>query len=162
MRFDVSLSGAGKLYLWVVVGAGVAAVVHSSYAIYVQPIGYQWLILAALTLISGSATVRLVSVPATISISETFVFTSVLLFGAAPGTLTVALDTLVMSFWLARRRPEVLRVLFNLSAPALSIWIASQAFFLTAGVRPLVDQPSHITQLVLPLMILAPTSPRLQ
>ena len=118
MRFDVSLSGAGKLYLWVVVGAGVVAVVHSSHAIYVQPIGYQWLILAALTLISGSATVRLVSVPATISISETFVFTSVLLFGTAAGTLTVALDTLVMSFWLARRRPEVLRVLFNLSAPA--------------------------------------------
>ncbi len=78
----------------------------SMYQLYVEPIGYQWFILATLTLISGSATVRLPSSYASISISETFVFTAVLLYGPAAGTLIVALDGLVISFWISRRNPE--------------------------------------------------------
>ena len=76
---------------------------HSLYSLYSQPIGWNWFVLAGLTLLTGSATVKLPSVPATISISETFVFTSALLYGPAAGTLTVALDALVISFSLARR-----------------------------------------------------------
>ena len=41
--------------------------------------GYAWLILAVLTIISGSASVKLPSIPASLSVSETFVITSVLL-----------------------------------------------------------------------------------
>ena len=47
-------------------------------------IGWNWAILALLTLLSGSATVSLPSLPATVSVSETFVFTSVILFGSRP------------------------------------------------------------------------------
>jgi hypothetical protein len=81
--------------------------------------------LAALTLLSGSATVRLPSVPATISISETFVFTSVLLFGASAGATIVALDGFIISIWLAKRRREFYRVAFNMAAPAISICFAA-------------------------------------
>ena len=85
--------------------------------------------------------------------SETFVFTAVLLFGTAAGTLIVALDSLVISFWLARRRPEPLRVLFNVSAPTLSIWLGANAFFSIAGMRPLVDESSQLGEIALPLLI---------
>ena len=102
---------------------------------------------------SGSFTVRLPSVPATISISETFVFTSILLFGAGAGTLTVALDSLVISFWLSRRRPEPIRLLFNLSAPALSVWVAAHLFYLTSGVQPLIAEPTQISELVPSLLL---------
>ena len=118
-----------------------------------ESIGYQWLFLAGLTLVSGSFTVRLPSVPATISISETFVFTSILLFGAGAGTLTVALDSLVISFWLSRRRPEPIRLLFNLSAPALSVWVAAHLFYLTSGAQPLIAEPTQISELVPSLLL---------
>ena len=124
----------GRVYVSAVFALGIGVIGHSAYTLAVTPIGYEWLSLAALTLVSGSATVRLTSVPATISISETFVFTSILLFGPAAGTLTVALDSLVISFWLVRRHPEPIRVLFNLAAPALSLWIAANLFYLTAGI----------------------------
>ena len=123
------------------------------YELQVQPVSYQWLILAALTLASGSAAVKVPSIPATVSVSETFVFTAVLLFGTAAGTLTVALDSLVISFWLARRRPEPLRVLLNVSAPALSIWLGANAFFSIAGTRPLVDEGSQLGEIALPLLV---------
>ena len=72
-----------------------------------MPRGYAWLILAALTIISGSASVKLPSIPASLSVSETFVITSVLLFGAPVGTLIVALDGLIISLWLNRETQRV-------------------------------------------------------
>ena len=92
-----------------------------------------------LTLVSGSATVKLPSLPATVSVSETFVFTSVLLFGPAAGTLTVALDALVISFWSIEPGATTLtRSLFNVSRAAMTIWISARVFLLTAASRPLV------------------------
>lgn len=149
----MSLRSWGNVYITAVVAAGLGVIALSFQSLYVDPIGYQWFILAFLTLISGSATVKLPSVPATISISETFVFTSVLLFGQQAGTLTVALDGLVISFWLARKQPRFAQILFNVAAPSLSIWLAASAFYAAAGVEPLIRQPSDITDLVLPLFL---------
>src|SRR3954468_20889806 len=118
-----NFSRVGRTYLWVVIVAGLAVVAASLKDLYVEPIGRQWFILAALTLISGSATVRLPSTYASISTSETFVFTAVLLYGPAAGTVVVVLDALVISFWVSKRQDEPHRAMFNLAAPALSVWL---------------------------------------
>ena len=151
------ISGTGKLYVFTTFGLGASAIALSVYELQVDPVSPQWLILAALTLVSGSATLRLPTIPATISISETFVFTAVLLFGPAAGTLTVALDSLVMSFWQAHRRPEPLRIMFNMGAPALSVWIGAHTFFFASGIQPLVREGSQISQIALPLLLFACT-----
>jgi diguanylate cyclase (GGDEF)-like protein/putative nucleotidyltransferase with HDIG domain len=111
--------------------------------------------LAALTLVSGSATVTLPTVGASISVSETFVFASVLLFGPSAGTITVALDGLVISFWMAKRRPEWYRAVFNMAAPAISIWVAAQLLFAIAGIRPLFGHESPVNTLLFPLSVFA-------
>src|SRR5206468_5623241 len=116
----------GRVYLWSVIVAGFVVVGGSIYQMYVEPIGNQWFILAALTLISGSATVKLPSTHASISISETFVFTAVLLYGPAAGTLIVTLDGLVGSFWISKRYKEIHRALFNMSAPSVSAWCSAR------------------------------------
>ena len=126
------LSTTAKLYVSSVIVAGALAVSGSAFHLVSGKIDRRWLYLAALTIFSGSATVRLPSIPASLSVSETFVFTSVLLFGGPAGTLTVALDGLIISLWLSKRRKEAYRVLFNMAAPSLSIWIAAQLFFLQA------------------------------
>src|SRR4051812_28297593 len=113
-----NLSRAGKAYVTTVIVGGGLAVAASLVELFVAPVSGQWFLLAALTIVSGSATVKLPSIPASLSVSEPFVFTSVLLFGAPAGTLTVALDGLIISLWLKRRRREVHRVLFNVAAPA--------------------------------------------
>jgi diguanylate cyclase (GGDEF)-like protein/putative nucleotidyltransferase with HDIG domain len=127
-----------------VIACGLAVVSYSIYQLTVQPIGYQWFLLMALTLVSGSATVKLPSVPASISISETFVFTAVLLYGPAAGTLTVALDGLVISYWLAKRRREPYRAWFNMSAPAVSLWLSAHLFFTLSDIDPVVAHPGTL------------------
>ena len=131
-----TLSRPGKVYVCAVIVAGGCTVTASVYELIRYPVGYQWLILAALTIFSGSATVKLPSIPASLSVSETFVITSVLLFGAPVGTLIVALDGFIISLWLNRGRKELHRLLFNMCAPAVSVWISAQVFFLLAGIRP--------------------------
>src|SRR5206468_12034468 len=149
----LKLSAFGRVYLWSVIAFGLAVIGSSIIALYRHPIEYQWFIIAALTLVSGSATVRLPSTYASISISETFVFTAVLLYGPAAGTVIVALDGLVGSFWISKRHREIHRALFNMSAPAVSAWLSAHLFFTVAGISPLVDRPAAINR-ILPALIL--------
>src|SRR5476649_1945682 len=128
MVFGQQFSRAGRIYLWVVIVAGFAVVAGSIHQQFLEPLGRQWFILAALTLISGSATVRLPSSYASISTSETFVFTAVLLYGPAAGTIVVFLDALVVSFWISKRQDKPHRAMFNLAAPAISVWLSSRLF----------------------------------
>lgn len=150
-----SLSTAMKTYVSVIVAVGLATIVQSVFDLVANHRGWDWAILAVLTLLSGSATVRLPLLPATFSVSETFVVTSVLLFGPATGTLIVALDAFIISFWAHKRKNPVYKIIFNVCALPLSIWVSSHLFFLVAGSPPLVDSdtPVQIRLLLGPLIL---------
>jgi putative nucleotidyltransferase with HDIG domain len=141
-----------RLFVSAIVAAGGSALALSLYELYSRPISNEWMLLAAFTLLSFFFTVKLPGIPAKISVSETFVFTIVLLFGTAAATITVALDALIMSAWRHRREP--LKVLFNATEPTLSIFIASQLFFLIVK-QPLQNTPRDAAPLLLPVLILS-------
>lgn len=143
------------VYLATVIVAGFSVVLHSLLNLLRQPVGYEWFILAGLTLLSGSFTVKVPTIPARLSVSETFVFAAVLLFGPAAATMVVALDSLVISLWIFRNSRRAERVLFNFAAPAVAVWIAAQVFYLLAGIEPLAAGPKPIFGLLFPLLILA-------
>jgi len=92
-----SLSAPGRAYVTVVSAIGLTIAVGSLAQVFVQKVNVQWLILAALTLLTGSFTVRIPKINARLSVSDTFVFASVLLFGPAAGTITVLIDALIIS-----------------------------------------------------------------
>ena len=151
----ISHSRTIGFYLASVAVAGMAAILESLYRLFAQPVDVRWLLLAALTLVSGSANVRLTAISATISVSETFVFTSVLLFGPSAGTLTVAIEAIVLSLWLKwHARTELYRAFFNIAAPTASIWIAAHIFFWLLG-KPALSTYVGIVRIVdvaLPLL----------
>ena len=136
MHQQQQLSRAGYVYVTCVIAAGVAATTYSVLQLVIEPVSNQWLILAALTLLTGSFSVKIPSIAARISVSDAFVFASVLLFGPAPATVIVAVDCFVISLWLRDENRSPVRSLFNLSAVALAIWLASQGFFWLVDVRP--------------------------
>src|SRR3954467_208689 len=136
-----TLTDAGRLYLGAVIVAGLLVVLHSLYSLSRSPVGPEWFVWAGLTLLSGSFTIKVPGIPARLSVSETFVFAAVLMFGPAAATMVVALDSLIISLWAHRASRRAVRVLFNLSAPTVSVWIAAQIFFWLAGVQPLAYYP---------------------
>lgn len=149
------LPTATRLYIAIIVAAGATTISVSLADLLQGRINLNWLILAMLTLASGSATVRLASVPVAISISETFVFTSALLFGASAGALTVALDAVVISFWQYRRGQTFYKIVFNICALPLTIWFAAHLFFATADTNPLFGNPEPVptNSLIWPLIL---------
>jgi putative nucleotidyltransferase with HDIG domain len=112
--------------------AGVTVLVASIPAVLQSP-SADWLILAALTLLTGSFTVKVPSLSARLSVSETFVFAAVLLYGPGVATAIVALDTLVMSLRLTPGHRSAYRLLFNMAGGSLAIWISGHIFFWLAG-----------------------------
>jgi len=148
------MSGRGRVFVWSVIVLGAVAVCHAfSNLINAFP-GSAWLVVAGLTLISGTATVKLPGVAAHISVSETFLFTAVLLFGQAAGVATVVLDASIITIKTARRGLSVEQTLFNLSAPSLAIWVGA-AIFPAFGIKPVVEEAESVklAALILPLLI---------
>jgi putative nucleotidyltransferase with HDIG domain len=155
MTHREEFSGHAQAFIACVVGAGTIVVFHSLYRVYQTPPDASWLLLAGLAILSGLFTIRVPSIPATISVSETFVFTSVLIFGTPAATLTVALEALIMSSW--RHRKEFHKVVFNATEPPLSIWVAATFFFLLVEKPVGNTTPPNIATFLGPMAVLCLT-----
>jgi putative nucleotidyltransferase with HDIG domain len=83
------------------------------------------------------------------------VFAAVLLFGPAAATMIVVLDALVISLWQKKGSRHVSRILFNVAAPSVAIWIAAHTFYGLADIEPLSGRPQAILPLLVPILVLA-------
>src|SRR5713226_7129585 len=143
------------VYFAAVIGGGVAALLTSIGQLAAEPVGLPWFVLAGLTVLSGSAMLRLPTIPVSFSISDSFTIAAALLFGPAAGTVVVAIDSLVISRHLSHGKIRLQQLLFNATAPALAMWVATQCFFALAGVGPLIRARASLGQLFVPLVAFA-------
>lgn len=155
MPKTIRLSPAGQWYVGAVIVAGLTAVVSSVAHMFQHPPQQEWLILAALTLLTGSFTVKIPKLAARLSVSDAFVFAAVLLFGSSVATVIVAFDCMVATLWLHRDSRSLLRWSFNLAAVALAIWTASNIFYAVVGSSPGAELV--LPKLLWPLLLLAAT-----
>ena len=149
---DMSLSRAGRAYVLAVVALGGGLILNSTIELVLEAATPYWVVVVALTLFSAPLSIRIPSMRATVTVTETFVFAAALLFGPAAATVTIALDGLLVSVWAKRRNLH--RALFNIGEPAISIWVAAQLFYVVSGVQPLYGSPVGLGQLVVPLALL--------
>ena len=113
----------------------------------------EWWMLVLFTLVSGSAALKIPSVPVNFSISDVFTLTTAVMFGPAAGTLIVAIDSLAISARLARTGLPVERLLFNAAAPPVAMWLSASLFFYWTGFEPLFARPlgiEHVGPWLLP------------
>lgn len=152
-RQFTELPAAARVYIVAVIGLGAIAIVRSVTSLIQQPVGSDWLVLAALTLLTGSFSIKVPSVDARLSVSEAFVFASVLSFGPHVATVIVALDSLILTSWLRGPSRAPLRALFNVAASALAISSATQLLAWMLPVYPAASAP--VDRLLLPVFGLA-------
>jgi putative nucleotidyltransferase with HDIG domain len=143
------------VYLAVVICGGAVVIAASMAGLMAAPAALPLFVLIGLTIVGGCATLRLPTVAASFSISDSFTITAALLYGPEAGTVAVAIDSLVISYQLARRNFSVQRLLFNAAAPALAMWAAAHAFFWLAGVGPLIHPAPALGRLFVPLIVFA-------
>jgi putative nucleotidyltransferase with HDIG domain len=128
-RASSPLKPDAKTWVFVMLVASVGALIllRAAAVVLTSPLNGYVILLGGLTLLAGRFYIKIPGRPATVSFSDIFVFTSVVLVGPAPATLTVAIDGLWTS--LMQRDRRVHRTLFNVAEPALSTWVAGYAFF---------------------------------
>lgn len=130
-----------------VVVTGVAVLVHSAMVIGQTPFSIPLVLLAVLTIASSRFVIKVPGRPAIVSVSEVFVFASMLLYGPAAATLTVAIDGAWLSATQKNRR--LYRTLFNIAEPAISTWTAAYVFRAIARTSALFPPSADTPTLVL-------------
>ena len=140
-----------RRYVQLVAVVGAFAIIESIVSLTTRPHPYEWLLFAALGVLTGSFSMKIASISASVTVSDTFFITTALLFGPAPATLVVAVDTFIVSY---RRRHSPDRIAFNTATPALGMWAGSKTFFWLAGIAPLSEAQAPIEQLIIPLLAL--------
>ncbi len=147
------LDKAGRAYFKVIPVLGICVLGWALLDLFLQPPSPAWLALAALTVLTGSFTVKIPGLVARLSVSEPFVFAATLWFGPSVGAVTASLDALIMSLWLLPNLKTLERVVFNVSVLVISIWLASQGFFVLAGIDPRAPVYNSLADFVLPLYL---------
>ncbi len=118
-------------FLWVVTAAGSLAFLYSCSQIDVRHFDSGFLILVAMTLILASQiTVPIPRFSSQISVSDTFVFLLLLLYGGAAAVTIGAIEACLSSLRFARK-PRI--VIFNFGSAAISIFITSNVMSLVFG-----------------------------
>jgi putative nucleotidyltransferase with HDIG domain len=144
-----SLSGGVRAYVLGIILFGVAVAAYSVLDLVRHPVSLQWLILVALTAASGLPMLSIPAMPISFSISDTFNIAAALLFGPSAGAIAAAVDGLMLTSRMTSIRRSIDRVLFNMAAPTVALWIASQVFFALGGNRPLEGSLSALRLLAL-------------
>src|SRR5205823_1965015 len=113
-----------QLYLWLVIAAGATVVLFSGGRLALGTIDVRFLLLALVTVLIGPRlSIQIPRVKAHISVSDTFVFLSLLLFGGEAAILLATAEALCASLRIGRR---VRTYLFNAAVMAcatfLTVW----------------------------------------
>jgi putative nucleotidyltransferase with HDIG domain len=145
------MTPALKQYVAVVSVVGGAAVLAALWTLPSTPKPHQWLLFIAAGVLAGTYGVKVPGVDVRISVSDTFFLTLAILFGPAPAAFGMLVDSAVVSW---RRRYGWGRLLFNVTAPPLSIWVAAHVFFFLVGVEPLGIHEAAIAPVIVPLAVM--------
>jgi putative nucleotidyltransferase with HDIG domain len=152
-----SLSPGARGYIYSVSALGITLGAYCAFVLVHDRVAPEFLVFAALTLLSSRFTLKVPSVEAHFSPSEMFTFASVLLFGPEAGAITLAADSVLIAW--QRKLVTRTQTVFNFAALALSVWISGKIFFFFAGTPPLFDPEIWKTvptaTLLVPLMLLA-------
>ena len=143
-------------YMYVVICLGMGSVAWAIFHLAQMHANPQWLIIAALAVLSSAYSVEIPSVNSKISIGDTLYFTNVILFGVPAGIVTAAVDALAGSMRARARARRFEYTLFNVAAMAFSAHISGAVFFLLIRRGPLSQAPApSALEMMLPLVTLA-------
>jgi putative nucleotidyltransferase with HDIG domain len=120
-------------YPWVVTAIGLPAVAIAAATVPWLALDPRWGVLCVLTLGGAFATLKMRAAPVSFSISDTFTFTTLLLVGPAPATITASLEALAISCLLSPGQRRITRVLFNVAAVGLAMSVAGAVWVALDG-----------------------------
>ncbi len=115
-----------KTYMWLIIAAGGAAIIYSAVWLPVTRLDIRFLALAILTIaIASRLTVRIPRISGHISVSDTFFFLTMLVYGGQAAVLLAAVETLCLSLQFGKKQIHIkpLTIAFNSAMMACSTFV---------------------------------------
>ena len=131
-------------YLYWTAWLGFIVVALSSYQVLSKGIDYRWAVLTALTIIVGSCTLKIPGVNSKISLGDTFVLMSLIIFGPAAGCIAAALEAFSGSIRCKTRTRRLEFIMFNTGNIATCAYISGLMYSFVQGRGPLHHDPGAL------------------
>src|SRR5256714_2223940 len=142
-----------KLYMLLVIGGGIPVIIYSVLRLPLERIDLQFVALAIMAIgISSRLTVRIPRVSGHISVSDTFLFLTMLLYGGPAAVLLATAETLCSSLRFSKKEIHIrpLTIVFNCAMMACSTFVTF------AIVTVLFGEPTQLRQAELsPVLVVA-------
>jgi signal transduction histidine kinase/CheY-like chemotaxis protein len=120
-----------KIYMWAIVVAGSFIYAIAAYRLDRNVVDYQFLVIAFMTIcLSSRITISIPQFDSQISVSDTFIFLTLLLYGYEAAILMAATEALLSSVRFCHKR---LSIAFNWAAAAWSACLTSYLMYLIFG-----------------------------
>jgi diguanylate cyclase (GGDEF)-like protein len=134
--------------MWLITAAGSVVIAYSAYSIHYRELDFRFLLLFLLTvLISSRIAIKVPRVNTTITVADSFVFLTLLLYGPAAAVVVAAADGLSSGLRLSKR---TITVLFNAGAMACAIFITGTfAQIVFGSTLYLKTEPFSVTVIIL-------------
>src|SRR6476619_1425610 len=129
-QVDVNRDSFGSLYMWSLVTAGAAIVLVSLYELPFRDLDARFFFLCLMVMASSLVAIRIPRVSGRITVADTFVFLTMLLFGGAAAILVSALEGIAATLIISKR-PRT--ILFNSAILATSTFFTAGALHLRFG-----------------------------
>jgi len=126
----------GQLYMWSLVTAGVAIILVSIYELPFPDLDTRFLILCFMAMASSLVAIKIPRVSGRITVADTFVFLTMLLYGGPAAILVSALEGVAVTWIIISKRPRT--VLFN------SAILATSTFFTATVLQWTFGSPVHV------------------
>lgn len=145
-----------ETYRWMVIACGALLFGSSVFQIFQSQIESEFLLLLTFTAFAASRiNIKFPKFHGTITVSDTFIFLALLLWGAPAAILTAAVDSL---FSTIRIRSRLVRTyLFNVSATACATWMTAFVLNLFFGNPTLISTSLSLKSFVLAICLIALT-----
>ena len=128
MRFE---SGISSRFVDFISAGGLCIFVYAVYVVVTGEPSLNWILLGLVTtLVVGRTTIRIPKTDSTVTLDDTFIFISVLLYGVWPSVVLAGVNALLCSLRFPNRRKVAP---FNAGAMSLSVFAASSLVTLVFG-----------------------------
>ncbi|HEX8091875.1 MAG TPA: diguanylate cyclase [Blastocatellia bacterium] len=118
-------SPASKVFISVVSAIGLCVFAYALFGVAAGRFNTEWLLLSLVTLLVVSRTdIQIPKIPSTVTLDDTFIYISVLLYGVAPSVALAGVNAIICSLHYPNKRKVIP---FNTAVMSLSVYISAMA-----------------------------------
>ena len=139
-------------FMWLIVATGAAAILFSAYRLPLAQLDLKFLLLALMVVVCSRVAVPIPHVSGRITVSDTLIFLSMLLYDGETAILLAAIEGVCSSLWISKK---TITIIFNSAVLACSTFVTVWALRLCYGEIVRINEGGYTANFLVALCLMA-------